>query len=277
MKTKIQFLIMLCFVTLTLSAQLKVPALSPLSKIEQKVGLTDVSIEYSRPSAKGRAIFGGILPYGEFWRVGANSPTKLTFSDDVMIDGKEFTKGDYTVLAKPQANSWMLFFYPYTEKNWTKYIDKTPYYQFTVPVKKNSEKIETFEMSFKKLTINSTDLVLSWENVQVTIPIKVEVNNKALKNIEKMEKGPSIFDYYFASVFLHDQKLDLNKALDFINKAVKVEKPRFFMTHRKALILKDLNRKKEALEVAKQSLESAQKAKNKDFVRMNKELIKQLN
>lgn len=277
MKKRIQILIVCCFTILTMSAQLKVPALSPLSKIEQKVGLTDISVLYSRPSVKGRTIFGGILPFGEFWRAGANSPTKLIFSHEVTINKKAFAKGEYTILAKLNANSWELFFYPYTEKSWSKYVDKVPYYQIMVPVKRIAEKIETFEISFKNIAIDAVDLTLSWENTQVVIPIKVEVNNKVLQNIEKMEKDPSIFDYYFASMFLHNQKLDLNKALSFINKAVDTEKPRFFMTYRKALILKDLNRKKEALKVARQSLESAKEAKNKDFIRLNNELIKQLN
>jgi len=100
-----------------ITAQLKTPAPSPSSKIEQKVGLTDVTVEYSRPSMKGRAVFGNLVPYGKLWRTGANQNTKVTFSDDVTIDGKTLKKGTYAVYTKPGKDAWEVLFYSDTN-NW---------------------------------------------------------------------------------------------------------------------------------------------------------------
>ena len=100
-----------------INAQLKTPAPSPASKIEQKVGLTDVTVEYSRPSMKGRAVFGNLVPYGKLWRTGANQNTKVTFSDDVTIDGKTLKKGTYAVYTKPGKDAWEVLFYS-DANNW---------------------------------------------------------------------------------------------------------------------------------------------------------------
>lgn len=107
-------LILLAFTfvcTLSLEAQINTPAPSPFSKLEQKVGLTDVSVEYSRPSMRGRKIFGGLEEYGELWRTGANARTKITFSDDVKIAGQTLKAGSYSLYTKPGQQSWEIFFY----------------------------------------------------------------------------------------------------------------------------------------------------------------------
>ena len=94
----------------TTNAQLKTPQPSPFSKIEQKVGVTDVTLEFSRPGMKGRVIFGDLVPYGKVWRTGANSNTKITFSDDVTIDGKSLKKGTYALYTIPNKESWEIIF-----------------------------------------------------------------------------------------------------------------------------------------------------------------------
>ncbi len=100
-----------------LTAQIKTPAPSPFSKIEQKVGLTDVTLEYSRPNMREREIFGELVPYGKMWRLGANANTKITFSDDVMIDGKTLKAGTYAIYATPSEKSWDVTFYS-DASNW---------------------------------------------------------------------------------------------------------------------------------------------------------------
>src|SRR5690606_17512658 len=108
---KITLLFSALFVCAITYAQVTAPAASPFSKIEQQVGLTDVTVEYSRPSMKGRTIFGDLVPYGRVWRTGANTRTKITFSNDVMVNGKELKKGSYGLLTIPNANQWDIVFY----------------------------------------------------------------------------------------------------------------------------------------------------------------------
>mgnify|MGYP001168023771 CR=1 FL=1 len=100
-----------------LSAQVMAPQPSPTGKIEQKVGLTDVTIEYSRPGMKGRSIFGDLVPYGKVWRTGANANTKITFGDDVKIGGKDLKKGTYAIYTIPNQDSWEVMFYSKSD-NW---------------------------------------------------------------------------------------------------------------------------------------------------------------
>src|SRR5690554_1330257 len=99
------------FVSVGLIAQIKTPDASPASKLEQTVGLTDVTIEYSRPSAKSRTIYGDLVPYGKVWRTGANARTKISFSKDVEVAGKALAKGTYALFTIPGENKWEIIFY----------------------------------------------------------------------------------------------------------------------------------------------------------------------
>src|SRR5690606_23258948 len=103
--------------------QIQTPQPSPVAKIEQRIGLIDVTLEYSRPSMKGRKIFGDLVPYGEVWRTGANAATKITFSEDVTIEGNMVKKGAYALLTKPGEKSWIIMLYPHTSTNFGSYLN----------------------------------------------------------------------------------------------------------------------------------------------------------
>lgn len=271
-------LIIALFFTFNISAQLKTPSLSPLAKTEQTVGLTKITIDYSRPSTRGRIIFGehGLLPNNEFWRTGANNATKITFSTSVQIDNNKLEKGSYTIVSIPNKNSWQLNWYSYKSSNWSTYIKEKPVLVLTIPVKKNSSYTNTFEMHFKEITFNSALLVLQWEYLMLEIPIQINQKERILKDIDTALSGPNSFDYFQAALYLHETKTDVKKALIYIQKVTKSEKALFFQVTREALILKDLKKEKEALRVAKRGLYLSQKAKNNDFIRLNEKLIKEL-
>ena len=108
---KIIFLFMACATLFAVNAQVETPAPSPFSKLEQKVGLTDVTLEYSRPGVKGRTVFGDLVPFGKIWRTGANARTKITFSTDATIDGQTLEAGSYSIFTIPNAESWEVIFY----------------------------------------------------------------------------------------------------------------------------------------------------------------------
>ena len=149
---------------------------SPACKMEQKVGLTDITVEYSRPSVKDRTVFAddGLVPFGKIWRTGANAATKITFSDDVKIEGKDLAKGSYAILTVPTKMEWAVNFYPYEATGWNTYTSKDP--KLSVKVKPHSlgeTQIESFFIAVGDLRDYSATLNFVWENTRV--PVKLEV------------------------------------------------------------------------------------------------------
>ncbi|WBX76955.1 DUF2911 domain-containing protein [Tenacibaculum ovolyticum] len=270
--------IILLFSYLIVYPQLKIPSLSSSSEVKQKVGLTEIIIEYSRPSRRGRIIFGesGLLPNKEVWRTGANSATKITFSKAVFIKGNMLEKGTYTILSFPNDKIWKMKWYRYTDSDWNFYKDKKAVFEIELPVIKMNSKVETFEIHFQDVTLNSTDIVLEWEQRKIKVPIRVKENEEILKSIDRALYGPSSFDFYQAALYLHETKTNLNKALIYIQKVTKSKEALFFQVTREAMILKDLGKNKEAVRVARRALMLSKKAKNNDFIRLNENVIRTL-
>lgn len=258
-------------------AQLNTPAPSPAAKVMQTVGLTDVTVEYSRPSMKGRKIFAadGLVPYGAIWRTGANAATKISFSDEVMVGDESLPAGDYAILSKPAASQWEVMFFSYDGGDWGSYVDKTPAATVTAKPMKSDMNTESFMIYFDKLSNTGAHLKMAWANTVVAVPIKVYVDERVMEDINRIMAGPSANDYFAAASYLHESGKELTKALDYINKATEGDNPAFWMVRRKALILADMGKKQEAIAAAKQSLELAKKAGNNDYVRMNEKSIKE--
>lgn len=278
MKKIILSLLVIAF-TSNVSAQMKTPKPSPAAKIEQTVGLTDISIEYSRPSAKGRKIFDNLVPFGKVWRAGANANTKVTFSDDITIDGKALNKGTYALYVKPTATAWDVYFYNDsnnwgTPKNWdaTKVALTTSVKPVNMPMH-----IETFTISIDDLTNNSAVIGLLWENTYAGVKIHVPTDKKASKSIAKVMEGPSANDYHSAAAYYLSEGKDMKKAKEWIDKAIELskDKPRFWMLRKQSLINAKLGDKKGAIKAAKASLMHAEKAKNADYIKLNKDSLKE--
>ncbi|WP_372745690.1 DUF2911 domain-containing protein [Lutibacter sp.] len=257
------------------NAQIKTPQPSPLSKIEQVVGLTDVTIEYSRPGMKGRTIFGDLVPYGQTWRTGANANTKITFSDNVTVDGKELKKGTYAVFTIPNEKSWDIIFYS-DSNNWgtpQKWDETKVAAKATVEVQEMPMKIETFTITVDDLATGSAVLGILWENVYVGVKFEVPTDALTTKSIETVMAGPSGNDYFQAATYYHTEKKDLKQALAWMQKATAGENPPFWYLRRMSLIQADLGDKKGAIATAQKSLAAAEKANNADYIKMNKESI----
>lgn len=256
-------------------AQIKTPAPSPSASFTQEVGLSEVTVKYSRPSMKGRTIFAadGLVPYGKVWRTGANQVTKISFGADVTVGRKDLKKGDYAILTKPDANNWAVHFYPYESGNWNSYVEKTPAAVVSANVKKISPAVETFLITISNITSEKADLVFAWADAAVYVPMSFEVESKVLAQIDKTLAGPTANDYYAAGNYLLSIEKDLDKALMYVQKATKGENPRFWQVRREALILSKLGKTKEAIAAAKLSKDLAMKAGNDDYVRMNEKSI----
>lgn len=280
MKHRLFYLVLLSLLSISKTdAQLRIPSLSPSSTVQQNLGLTQIEIRYARPSARGRTIFGdqGLVRYGEFWRTGANAATKITIEQDIYIQDQMLMKGSYALLTQPSLTNWTLFFYPYTSGNWNRYVDQMPTLKVSVPSSSSKDFQESFSIYFDQLELGSAQLVFAWAKTRVHASIRVDFKEKVLQEIERTMAGPSKNDYFQSALFLHEVGGDLEIALKYVQEVTrKGERPLFFQVHREALILADLDRKKEALTVAQQALQLSQEAGNKDFVRLCEQLIVEL-
>ena len=275
MKKLLSITFILCL-TLSVSAQIETPQPSPFGKIEQKVGLTDVSIEYSRPAMRGRTIFGDLVPYGEIWRTGANANTMITFSDNVKINGKELKKGSYAIYTKPQKDSWEVMFYSSTD-NWglpQEWDNSKVALTATAKTMELPMEMESFTILVDNIHNDSADLNFMWENTLAMLKIEVPTDEKASASIERVMNGPTANDYFAAGTYYHETGKDINKAYEWVSKAADMAGDQaFWILRRKSLIEAEMGKKDQAIATAKRSLASAEKANNADYVKMNKESI----
>ena len=271
-------IILLAFVVVasfTMNAQITTPAPSPFSKLEQKVGLTDVTLEYSRPSMRGREIFGNLVPFDILWRTGANKNTIISFSDAVTINGSTLKAGSYAVFTKPGKTTWEVIFYANTE-NWgtpEKWDESLVAAKATVEVYSLPMSVESFTATIDDLSNNGASLGLLWDKTMVNVPFSVPTEAKASKSIEKVMNGPSANDYFAAASYYLEADKDLKKAQEWINKAVSLNDKAYWMSRKQSLIYAKLGDNKNAIAAAKRSLAGAKEAGNADYVKMNKDSL----
>ena len=257
-------------------AQVTAPQPSPKSTINQIVGLTDVEIEYSRPGVKGRNVFGDLVPFGKVWRTGANSNTTISFSEDVIIDGKTLKKGKYALYTLPKVENWEIIFYSKTD-NWGNpevWNESDVALRTTVTPEILNRNVESFTIDINNLDNNFAYLNLSWEKTLVSLKFEVPTQKMTLASIDKILAGPSGGDYFSAAQYFYQSNGDLTKALAYVNKALELNKENpYWYTKLKSLIQAKLGDKKGAIETAKLSLAAAKAAKNNDYIKMNEDNI----
>ena len=257
-------------------AQVLTPQPSPKCNLNQMVGLTDVEIEYSRPGTKGRNIFGDLVPFGKVWRTGANSNTTISFSEDVVIDGKTLKKGKYALYTLPKVESWEVIFYSKTD-NWGNpevWNEADVALRATVVPEMLTRNIESLTIDISNLDNNFAYLNIAWEKTLVSLKFEVPTQKMAMASIDKVLAGPSASDYFSAAQFYLQSNGDLTKALTYVNKALELKKENpYWYTKLKSLIQAKLGDKKGAIETAKMSLAAAKVAKNNDYVKMNEDNI----
>ena len=173
---KLLFISTLLLLGVSLVEQDERRAPSPSSKVVQTVGLTDITVEYSRPSVKDREIFSasGLQAYGKMWRTGANSATKITFSDDVKVENLDLKAGSYTIISVPGESLWTVNLYPYEGSRWSAYREATPAISAEVKPEKLSSSVESFLIDINDLRDYSATMYLVWESTAVPIKITVK-------------------------------------------------------------------------------------------------------
>ena len=265
-----------CLFLNTVLAQVKFPAASPTQTIKQDFGMGNIELIYSRPSAKGRKVFGDIVPMDKLWRTGANAATKITFENPVEIGGKKIDTGSYILYTIPGEDNWEVILNKGL-KNWgvDGYKESEDVVRFKVPAIKSATNIETLTMQFANVKAESCELQVMWEKRAVAILITTNIKEKIRTQLNAAmltEKKP----YWQAAQFYNEFDKNLTKALENINKATEENPKAFYMFLYKAKIQKDMGNIAAALETSNISLALSKEAKNDDYVRMNEQLQKDL-
>lgn len=253
--------------------QLRTPAPSPTQTIKQDFGLSSIEISYSRPSVKGRKIFGDLVPYGKVWRTGANYATTITFGDEVMIGNTKVPAGKYGLLTIPDANEWTVIISKQTDvTSPTDYKQDQDAVRVKVKPTTQKELIETFTMQFANMKPSSTDLLIRWDNTTLALPISTDVDTKIMAQIKSLVEGDPR-PYFAAAMYYLESGKDLNKAVEWFDKALVQNPKAFWVYHQKANALAKQGKKQDAIASANKSIELAKEAKNDDYVSLNEKLL----
>ena len=265
------------FFTFNLNSQITTPKASPLAKIEQKVGLADLSISYSRPGKKDRVIFGEVVPFGEIWRFGANENTKITSSEALIIGKDTLKAGTYAIFTKPNKDMWEIYFY--TEiTNWgtpEKWDEQKVALKMIAPVVALNDVVENLTISFDNLHNAGATLQFSWDKTRINVPFSLNTKDKVLASIKKTMDGPAAGDYYAAASYYFQEKLDMKQALSWCSKAVEMRPEAYWMSRLMSQLQAANNDYKGAIETAKKSIIAAEKDGDDNYVRMNKASIEE--
>jgi len=270
-------LLSFAFLAINLNAQITTPKASPLAKIEQKVGLADITISYSRPGKKDRVVFGDVVPFGEIWRFGANENTKITSSESLIFGKDTLKAGTYAIFTKPTKDSWEVYFYTETT-NWgtpEKWDDNKVALKLKTPVTNLNDVVENLTISFDNLQNSGATLQFSWDKTRINLPFALNTKDKVLASIKKTMDGPTANDYHQSANYYFQEKLDLKQALIWSSKAVELRPEAYWMSRLKAQLQAANGDYKGAIETAKISITAAEKDGDQNYVKMNKTSIEE--
>ena len=185
MKKTLLITIALLIATATTAQTLRLPRPSPNSTLTQTVGITDITIKYSRPGVKGRQIWGGLVPYDQVWRTGANEATTITFSDDVLVNGQKLAKGTYALFTVPGRDQWQIVFNKQGEQWGAFNYDKTQDAARLTVTPEKGEYREWLEFEIPEMTTDTAKVVIRWENVAVPFTVDTQSVAKAMAASER--------------------------------------------------------------------------------------------
>jgi hypothetical protein len=259
-------------------SQIQTPQGSPTGRVEQKVGLADISITYNRPGKKDRIIFGDVVPFGEFWRFGANESTKLITTDHLIFGKDTLKSGTYAIYAKPTKTNWEVVFY--TElSNWglpEKWDDKKVALRLNAPVTSMTEVTENFTISIDHIQNSGATIHFTWDKTRASLPFTLNTKDKVLASIKKTMDGPTANDYYRSAAYYFQEKIDMKQALDWCKKAVEMRgESAYWITRLMAQLQAENGDFKGAIETAKKSMAAAEKDGDQNYVKMNQTAIEE--
>jgi hypothetical protein len=260
----------------SVAQQLQIPAPSPKCTLTQSVGVMEITISYSRPGIKGREIFGGLVPYGEMWRTGANASTTLKFTKDVTLNGNPVPAGEYALFTVPGRTAWEIIISKDIGSGTGKYKKEDDVARFTAESRNLSEPVERFTITVANITDNSADIVLVWDRTAVSFRMETDTDGQVMKQIDEIMKNPPSDDagvYGSAARYYFDTGRDLKKALTWINKSLEIDNDAYWNTRLKSQIQAGLGDYAGAITTAQESMKQAEAAGNQQYVKYNQDAI----
>jgi len=241
------------------SLVLDLPLQSQRAEVSQRIGITDITIDYHRPLANDRKVWGDLVPYGKVWRAGANINTTITFSDPVLIEGKPLEKGTYGLHMIPNADEWTIIFSK-NSTSWGAFTYDQAEDALRVTVKpKAADRHNALTYDFDELKPDSAVVELEWEKVAVPFKVSVDVHDIVQASLKKQLRNLSQYTWMSwddAANYLLAEKTALDDALTYANKSIENE-DRYDNEMTKSKVLVALNRKDEALTAQKKALQLA--------------------
>lgn len=263
---------------LALNAQaqpLRTPAPSPTQTVKQDFGLSSVELIYSRPAMKGRKIFGDLVPFGQVWRTGANSATRIKFNEDVTLGGQALKAGEYALFTIPGETEWDIIINK-GNANWgTDYKQEDDILRLKAKPVKLADAVETFTIQFDNVKATSADLKIMWDKTAVAVPFSTDIDKKVMAQIDNLLNRDNR-PYFNAAMYYLETGKDLNQAVTWFDKAIEQNPKAFWVYHQKANALAKLGKKEDARQTATKSMELAREQKNADYVKLNEKLIASL-
>jgi hypothetical protein len=273
MKKSILILSSILVFSLAQSQTISFPQASPTTTVSQNFATSKIELSYSRPSAKGRKIYGDVVPFGSIWRTGANSATTISFGEDVKINNTEIKSGKYGLLTIPDATEWTIILTKdLAVTNAQAYKQENDVLRFSVKPETLPYFTETFEIEIANVKTNQVDIELIWEKTSVSFTIKTDLDSKLSKQIAEV-MGKDSRPYYQSANWYYENGKDLKTAYEWVNKAVDANPNAFWVLHLKAKIQKSLKDYNAAIATATISLEKAKADGDEAYVKNNEKLI----
>lgn len=236
---------------------LKLPALSPTSKLTQEFSTSNIEISYSRPSMRGRKIFGELVAFGNVWRTGANSATKIKFGEDVTVGGQAVKAGEYALYTIPGVAEWEIILNKGVG-NWGNagYDKADDVARFKIAPKALDKNVQTFTINIGHITYSTCNIELTWEKTKITIPVKANNEERLNASIDKAINNPNI-PYFQAANYYFETDQNLDKATTYVDKALEANPKAFWMWSLKARIAQKMGKKDDAINAANKAMEVA--------------------
>ena len=248
--------------------KIEFPAASQHSTVKQRVGLTDIELDYSRPNKNNRDIFGGLVPYGKLWRTGANAVTKIKFSKPVTLGGKEIPAGEYALFTIPTADEWTIILSKDAKvQSAADYKQENDVARITAKPQPNPVTVETFTISLGDVKGASATVNFLWDTTRVLVKLTTNDVEQVSKQLEAAVSEKTPLDprtAYQAAAFYYDNDKDMNQAAKWIDEAVQKNPDAYFMQYKKAQIQSKLGNKKEATASAQKAIDILKKDKAPD-------------
>ncbi|MDC6406695.1 MULTISPECIES: DUF2911 domain-containing protein [Maribacter] len=282
---KIGLLLLVFNVSICTWSQITYPKASPFSKLEQEIGLSKITLEYSRPAVRGRELFGeqadgqpALVPYDRIWRVGANESTKITFEHDFVVDGHTLPQGKYALYIFPYREYWEVVFHKNTG-HWgdgrANYDPSEDALRVKVVPIKTMQYHENLLLTFENITHNSAQLIIQWARTKAVVSFATDTKRIMENEIrEKLANSPTGQTYYEIARYYQEEGIRLDEALPYLGKALQMNGKTYYFYRVKALVEGDLGDYTAAIESAKKSIQLAEKENKDEFVRLNQKDIK---